>query len=246
MRKVLIVGATSAMAEAVARKFAQQNDRLFLVGRNKDKLSAIASDLLVRGADKVAIFEMDANDIAKHNDMLKQAKIELEGLDTVLIAHGTLSDQKSCEQNVQTMLKELNTNGISTIALLTEIANIFEHQKMGTIGVISSVAGDRGRPSNYVYGSAKAAVSTFIEGLRPRMYRVGVHVLDIRPGFVDTPMTQGLNLPKVLTVPPETVASDIVKGFDKKKGVVYTPFFWRYIMLVIKLIPSIIFNRLSL
>ncbi len=217
MRKVLIVGATSAMAEAVARKFAQQNDRLFLVARNKDKLSAIASDLLVRGADKVATFEMDANDVAQHKDMLKQAEIDLEGLDTVLIAHGTLSDQQSCEQNVQTMLQELNTNGISTIALLTEIANLFEKQKMGTIGVISSVAGDRGRPSNYVYGSAKAAVSTFLEGLRARMFKVGVHVLDIRPGFVATPMTQGLNLPKLLTVSPEVVAEDIVKAFDKKK-----------------------------
>lgn len=246
MRKVLIVGATSAMAEAVARKFAQQNDRLFLVARNKDKLSAIASDLRVRGADKVATFEMDANDVAEHKDMLKQAQLELEGLDTVLIAHGTLSDQQACEQNVQTMLQELNTNGISTIALLTEIANIFETQKVGTIGVISSVAGDRGRPSNYVYGAAKAAVSTFLEGLRARMFKVGVHVLDIRPGFVATPMTQGLDLPKALTVSPEVVAGDIVKAFDKKKDIIYTPFFWRYIMLIIKLIPNKIFKRLGL
>ncbi|XNJ86456.1 SDR family oxidoreductase [Vibrio cyclitrophicus] len=246
MRKVLIVGATSAMAEAVARKFAQQNDRLFLVGRNKDKLCIIASDLVARGADKVAIFEMDANDVPQHKNMLKQAQVDLAGIDTVLIAHGTLSDQQSCEQNVQTMLKELNTNSISTIALLTEIANIFEQQKMGTIAVISSVAGDRGRPSNYVYGSAKAAVSTFLEGLRARMFKVGVHVMDIRPGFVATPMTQGLNLPKILTVTADVVAVDIVRALEKKKDVLYTPFFWRYIMLVIKSIPSKVFNRLSL
>jgi short-subunit dehydrogenase len=246
MRKVLIVGATSAMAEAVARKFAEQNDRLFLVARNKEKLTSIAADLLVRGADKVAIYEMDANHVEQHKEMLDQAQIDLEGLDTVLIAHGTLSDQQACEKNVQTMLQEFNTNGFSTIALLTEIANIFEIQKMGTIGVISSVAGDRGRPSNYVYGSAKAAVSTFIEGLRARMFKVGVHVIDIRPGFVATPMTQGLDLPKLLTVSPDIVAKDIVKAFDKKKNVIYTPFFWRYIMLIIKLVPTVLFNRLTL
>ncbi len=246
MKKVLIVGATSAMAIAVARKFAQKGDRLFLVGRDKDKLSASANDLLVRGADKVMTFEMDANDLEIHRDMLKQAQTDLEGLDTVLIAHGTLPDQKSCEQNVQQMLHEFMTNGTSTIALLSEVANIFEQQKMGTIGVISSVAGDRGRPSNYVYGAAKSAVSTFMEGLRARMFKVGVHVLDIRPGFVDTPMTQGLNLPGMLTVSPDTVANDIYRAFEKKKNVIYTPSFWRYIMLVIKSIPSIIFKRLSL
>lgn len=246
MRKVLIVGATSAMAEAVARKFAQQNDRLFLVGRNKKKLSMIASDLLVRGADKVEIFEMDANDVAQHKDMLKQAQVDLAGLDTVLIAHGTLPNQQSCEQDVQIMLQELNTNYISTIALLTEIANIFEKQKAGAIGVISSVAGDRGRPSNYVYGSAKAATSTFLEGLRARMFKVGVHVVDIRPGFVATPMTQDLNLPNILTVTPDVVAIDIIRAFENRKHVLYTPFFWKYIMLIIKSIPSAIFNRLSL
>jgi hypothetical protein len=178
--------------------------------------------------------------------MLSQAERYLEGIDTVLIAHGTLPDQKLCEQNVSIALSEFNTNAISTITLLTELANIFEQKKSGVIAVITSVAGDRGRPSNYLYGSAKAAVSTFLEGLSARMFKAGVHVLDIRPGFVATPMTQGLNLPKLLTVEPEVVAKSMVKAIDKKKDIIYTPFFWRYIMLIIKVIPSVIFKKLSL
>ncbi len=246
MKKALIVGATSAMAEAVARKFAERGDALFLVARNEEKVNAVASDLKARGASKVATFIMDINDVDSHKQMLESARAELNGLNAVLIAHGTLPDQGECQKDVSVALKELHTNGISTIALLTEIAAIFEAQKAGVIGVITSVAGDRGRPSNYVYGAAKAAVSTFLEGIRARLFKSGVVVVDIKPGFVATPMTQGLGLPLALTSSPEDVAEDIVKALEKGKGTIYTPFFWRYIMLVIKYLPRFVFNRLNL
>jgi len=246
MKKVVIIGATSAMAAAVAKIYADQNSRLFLVGRNTEKLTSLANDLLVRGADKVGMFELDVNDVSQHSAMLVEAEQCLEGLDTVLIAHGTLPDQKLCEQITSIALSEFNTNATNTIALLTEIANCFEQKKSGVIAVITSVAGDRGRPSNYLYGSAKAAVSTFLEGLRARMFKVGVHVLDIRPGFVATPMTQDLDLPKLLTVEPEIVANSIVKAIDKRKDIIYTPFFWKYIMMIIKNIPQNIFKKTSL
>lgn len=246
MKKVVIIGATSAMAAAVAKIYADQSSRLFLVGRNTEKMTSISNDLKVRGADKVGIFELDINDISQHKSMLVAAEQSLEGIDIVLIAHGTLPDQKLCEQNVPIALAEFNTNAVNTIALLTEIANSFEQKKSGVIAVITSVAGDRGRPSNYLYGSAKAAVSTFLEGLRARMFKVGVHVLDVRPGFVATPMTQDLDLPKLLTVEPEIVANSIVKAINKRKDVIYTPFFWKCILMAIKSMPNFIFKRMSL
>ncbi|MCY9872554.1 SDR family oxidoreductase [Vibrio barjaei] len=246
MRKILIVGATSAIAMAVARDFAANNDRLFLVARDNDKLTSVANDLIAKGADRVETFMLDVNDIEQHSNMLEYADESLGGLDTVLVAHGTLPSQQDCELSVNSMLQEFNTNSISTIALLTEISNKFEQQKSGTIAVITSVAGDRGRQSNYVYGAAKATVSTFLEGLRARMFKSSVHVLDIRPGFVDTPMTSDLKLPQLLTVQPEIAASCIVKAIDSKKSIVYVPFYWKYIMLIIKLMPMMLFKRLSL
>jgi short-subunit dehydrogenase len=164
MRKILIVGATSAIAESVARICAQRGDHLFLVARNSEKLNAIASDLRVRGALKVETHCMDANDFDAHEPMLNAAQHALNGLDTVLIAHGTLPDQAACERSVALALEEIKTNGLSVIALLTHIATRFEQQKNGTIAVISSVAGDRGRQSNYVYGSAKAMVTALPPG----------------------------------------------------------------------------------
>jgi len=246
MKKVVIIGATSAMAAAVAKIYADQNSRLFLVGRNAEKLTSISNDLKVRGADKVGMFELDINEVSQHKSMLVEAEQCLEGIDIVLIAHGTLPDQKLCEQNISIALAEFNTNALSTIALLTEIANSFEQKKSGVVAVITSVAGDRGRPSNYLYGSAKAAVSTFLEGLRVRMFKVGVHVLDIRPGFVATPMTQNLDLPKLLTVEPEIVANSIVKAIENRKDIIYTPTFWKYILFIIKILPNKIFKKLSL
>ncbi|MFC5078839.1 NADP-dependent 3-hydroxy acid dehydrogenase YdfG [Vibrio thalassae] len=246
MKNILIIGATSGMALAVARKYAQRRNRLFLVARDGKKLTTIASDLTARGAEKVATFELDVNDLANHETMLDSVHKSIGDIDIALIAHGTLPEQKKCEGDVNLLVKEFNTNTVSTLALLTLISNKMEARQRGTIAVITSVAGDRGRASNYVYGSSKAAVSTFISGLRVRMKQSNVSVLDIRPGFVATPMTQSLDLPERLTASTDTVAKDIVKAIEYGKSIIYTPFFWRYIMLCIKTLPLFLFNKLKL
>lgn len=245
MRKTLIIGATSAIAEATARILAGHGDSLYLVARNQARLASIAADLSVRGSPRVGSEVLDANDVAGHEAMLERAAAFLGGYDTVLIAHGTLSDQKACETSVELTLQEINTNALSVVALLTRVANHLAQQRSGTIAVISSVAGDRGRGSNYVYGSAKALVTAFLSGLRQRLGKVGVGVVTIKPGFVDTPMTAAF--PKgPLWARPESVAQGIVKAIDRRSGTVYLPGFWWPIMFVIRAIPERVFLRLSL
>lgn len=245
MRKVLIIGATSAIAQETAKLFAQAGDRLYLVARNKDRLQAVADDLRVRGAIGVGQGIIDVNDIDRHTEMLQQATQSLGGLDTVLVAHGTLSDQKACEQSVAATERELRTNFLSVVSLLTLVANRFEAQRHGCIAVISSVAGDRGRQSNYVYGTAKGALTIFLQGLRNRLFRAGVQVLTIKPGFVDTPMTREFKK-GLLWVGPERIAAGIYKAVDSNRSVVYLPSFWRGIMAAIGAIPERVFVRLSL
>jgi short-subunit dehydrogenase len=246
MKKILIVGATSAIATACARIWAGQGAALFLVGRNPAKLQSIADDLAVRGAAAVHKLAADANDITSHGAAMEAAARAMGGIDIALIAHGSLPDQAACENDAGRMLQEIATNGTSVLALLTVLANHFEQQRRGAIGVITSVAGDRGRPSNYVYGSAKAAVQTFCEGLRARLLRAGVSLTDIRPGFVATPMTQGLKLPGLLVADPTAVARRITAGIERRVDVLYTPAYWSLIMLVIRSIPRAVFKRLKL
>jgi short-subunit dehydrogenase len=245
MRRVLIVGATSAIAEATARRFAKEGDRLFLTGRDVGKLERIAQDLRIRGATQVDTHRLDVTQLSAHEAALARAEMCLGGLDTVLIAHGTLPDQRECEKSVELSVKEFNTNGLSAIALLTRLASKFEQKRSGTIAVITSVAGDRGRQSNYIYGSAKGALSTFLQGLRNRLSSLGVHVLTIKPGFVDTPMTATFKKGP-LWASPDRVARDILNAIGKRKDVIYTPWFWRPIMLVIRLIPERVFKRMRL
>lgn len=245
MRRVLIVGATSAIAEAVARIYAARGDALYLVARRPASLAAIAADLTVRSARAVNAEILDANDLTAHEGMLARAVESLGGLDTVLIAYGTLSDQKRCELSAELTVKELHNNAISVVALLTRVATLLEARKAGSIAVISSVAGDRGRQSNYVYGSAKALVTAFLSGLRQRLKKAGVAVITVKPGFVDTPMTA--ELPKgLLWAKPEQVATGIVRAIDHSTPVVYLPAFWHPIMLIIRAIPEALFQRLSL
>src|SRR3989338_809873 len=177
MRKMLIIGATSAIAQETAKRFAEGGDQIFLAGRSPEKLDALAADLRVRGADKVASMALDLNDYDRHTTLVDMAYEALGGLDTVLIAHGTLSDQKACEQDFQVALKEYHTNFLGAVSLLTLLANRFEAQGHGCLAVITSVAGDRGRQSNYYYGSAKGGLSVFLQGLRNRLAPRGVQVL---------------------------------------------------------------------
>lgn len=245
MRRILIVGATSAIAEATARHFARDGDRLFLVARNPDRLAAVAEDLKARGATQVEAMVMDANDTDRHAALVEKAEATLGGLDTVLIAHGTLPNQKDCEASFEKTLKELWTNSLSVISLLTVVANRFEKQKHGTITVISSVAGDRGRQSNYVYGTAKAAVATFLQGLRNRLYPSGVTVVTIKPGWVDTPMTAGFHKGP-LWASTKQVSKGVYRAIQRNRDVVYLPSFWKFVMVAIRLIPENLFKKMKL
>ena len=245
MRRILIVGAGSAIAEAVARIFAERGDAIFLVGRNAEVLASIAADLKVRGASGIGTEVLDAGNVSAHVHMLDRCEQSLGGLDTVLIAYGTLSDQKACESSAELTALELHNNAVSVAALLTPIAARFERRGSGTIAVISSVAGDRGRQSNYVYGSAKALVTAFLSGLRQRLYKAGVSVITIKPGFVDTPMTAAFRK-GLLWVKPDAVAQGIVQSIDRSSTVAYLPSFWRPIMLIIRTIPEAVFRRLTL
>ena len=245
MKRVLIIGASSAIAEAAARLWAVQGASLFLVARKADRLQAIAADLSVRGAAKVGTQIMDATDVAAHAAMFDAALAELGGIDIALIAHGTLPDQKACEASVEVALKEIDNNGLSVIALATCLANLMEAQGSGCIAVISSVAGDRGRQSNYVYGAAKGMVTRFLQGLRNRLAKKGVQVLTIKPGFVDTPMTAAFKK-GALWAQPDDVARGILAAIENGKNEVYLPGFWWLIMAIIRHIPEPIFKKLSL
>ncbi len=245
MATILIIGATSTIAHATARHFAAEGARFFLVGRSASKLDAVRDDLRVCGATDAETYALDLTDLDKHPAMLDAATAALGTLDMVLIAHGSLSDQAACEASVARTMEEWATNCTSVIALLTPLANQFERQRHGTIAVISSVAGDRGRKSLYVYGAAKAALTTFLEGLRGRLSAAGVAVVTIKPGFVDTPMTA--HVPKnFLFTPPERVAQDIHRAMTRGTAVVYTPWFWRYVMLLLRAVPDPIFRKLPI
>ena len=246
MKRILVIGATSAIATACCRLWAEQGHEFFLVARDAEKLQQTAQDLEARGAKSVNSFTMDVLDTPQHALMLQQCISTHRQIDIALVAHGTLPDQVACEKDAELALQEFSINGSSVISLLSLLAEQLTLQRCGSLAVISSVAGDRGRPSNYLYGSAKAAVSAFCEGLHARLFKIGVHVITIKPGFVDTPMTQGLTLPKVLVVPPEYVAKQIVSAINNKKAVLYTPRFWALIMLIIRSIPNFIFKRLNL
>ena len=245
-QNILIIGATSGMAEAVARRYAAQACNFMLVARDPAKLAVIGSDLTARGAGQVHSHIWEGSDMAGVPGIGAAAWAALGHVDLALIAHGTLPDQARAETDLAYALEQFRLNGESAIACLLSLAQRFEPQGRGVLAVIGSVAGDRGRGSNYVYGAAKAAVDACASGLRARLFKKGVHVLTIKPGFVATPMTAGLNLPAKLTVSADHVAGDIVNAVEKKKDVLYTPWFWLFIMMIIRAIPTRIFKRLSL
>ncbi len=245
MKRVLVIGATSAIAEACARRWALRGDKLFLAARNPRQLRSVIDDLRVRGAPLVDGRAFEANRYHEHAALIAAAHNRLGGLDTVFIAHGSLPDQQRAQLNVSYALEEIGTNGLSVVALMTLAASQFEQQGHGTIAVISSGAGDRGRRSNYVYGSAKALVSTFASGLRQRLHGTGVTVVTIEPGFVDTPLTAHLRK-GLLWAKPDQVAADIVQGIDTQQGVVYTPRYWSPVMMLVRHIPEWMFARLKM
>lgn len=244
-KNVLIIGATSAIAEATARYWAEENAHLYLVARNPAKLDLVAADLRTRGATVMQAV-LDADDLERIEPTVTEAFHVLGRVDVVLIAHGVLPDQAKCERSAAHTLESLQTNAISTISLLTQIANILQHQGSGVIAVIGSVAGDRGRRSNYIYGSAKALVSTFTAGLAGRLDAHGVRVIEIKPGFVDTPMTAKFKK-GALWATPETVAKVIHdRVAAARSGSFYAPKFWWMIMAVVRRIPARILYRMNI
>jgi decaprenylphospho-beta-D-erythro-pentofuranosid-2-ulose 2-reductase len=243
--RLLIIGATSAIATAVARRYAVRGARVHLMGRRADAVEAAAADLRVRGAGEVKTTVLDANDTASHGAALAVAWQGWGGFDHALVAHGVLPEQALCEADAQAALASFDTNARSVVSLLTYVANRLEQQGSGALAVISSPAGDRGRASNYVYGAAKAAVTVLAAGLRHRLAAKGVRVLTILPGFVDTTMTASF-AKGPLWASPERVAADIERALDKGFGSVYTPWFWRWIMLMIRHVPERIFIRTKL
>jgi short-subunit dehydrogenase len=244
-RRILILGGTSAIAVAVARELLAPDAHFFLVARSADKLDAVRKDLLTRGAAAVTARVLDLDNTAAHQQMLSDALQALGSIDLALIAHGVLGDQDEAQSNYPAAEAILHTNFISAVSLITWLANYFETAHRGTLAVISSVAGDRGRKSNYVYGASKAALNVFLDGVRNRIDRAGVLVLTIRPGFVATPMTA--HLPQgPLFASPAQVAKGIVKAIGARKDVVYVPGFWRPIMFVIRSVPEFVFKKLNL
>jgi decaprenylphospho-beta-D-erythro-pentofuranosid-2-ulose 2-reductase len=245
MSNVAIFGATSAIAQETARLFASENATICLVARNNEKLDAVASDLKIRGSKNVHCISIDLSVIENHVRLIQEVESQLGRIDTVLIAHGVLPDQRKAEKSYEETHRTFTTNMLSYISLLTIIANKMEAQGLGHIIVISSVAGDRGRQSNYIYGTSKAAINVFTEGLRNRLFKTGVHVMTVKPGFVDSPMTSEFKK-GLLWVTPKYVAEKIYAASKAQKDILYTPFFWRYIMMLLKLIPEGLFKRGSL
>ena len=246
MRRVLILGATSAIAEATARRFAATGDALFLVARDPARLEAVAADLRVRGAAQVETMAMDALDYDRHAAAIDGAMTALGGLDVALLAYGSLPDQKACEASAELTRRAFELNATSAISLLAVLGERFARQGRGTIAAISSVAGERGRQSNYLYGAAKAALTVFLSGLRNRLHGSGVHVLTVKPGFVDTPMTDGMNKAGALWAKPEAIGQAIRKAADKGGPIQYAPGLWRMIMLVIRTVPAFVFHKTKL
>jgi decaprenylphospho-beta-D-erythro-pentofuranosid-2-ulose 2-reductase len=244
-KRVLALGATSAIAQAALRLLAERRASFFLVGRSPEKLAAVRDDLLTRGASGAVGFCADLDDTAGHPALLTKAVADLGGIDIALLAHGVLGDQAQAERGYVAAEAILHTNFLSAVSLITWLANYFETERRGTLAVISSVAGDRGRKSNYVYGASKGGLNIFLDGVRNRIDRAGVQVLTIKPGFVATPMTA--HLPKnALFAQPAQVGKYIVRAIEKRKDVVYAPPFWGLIMLMVRSIPRRIFKKMNM
>jgi short-subunit dehydrogenase len=244
-RRILVLGATSGIAEAVCRRWAERGESLFLVARNEDKLAAVAADMRTRGAAYVDTAVADLDDTGIHAELLAHAINSLTGLDIAFLALGVLGDQPKAERSFLDAAQILHTNLVAPVSLLTWLGNYCAQRHAGTLAVLSSVAGERGRKSNYVYGSSKAGLTAFVDGLRNRIDRDGVHVMTIKPGPVKTAMTAGMKgSEKFADV--ESVATTLVKAIDRGTDIVYVPGVWRVIMAVIRSIPERIFKKLNL
>ncbi|WP_126243776.1 SDR family oxidoreductase [Chitinophaga rhizosphaerae] len=243
MPTVLILGAGSDIAVALARRYAAAGFTLQLAGRNPEQLRPLEQDLRIRHRIAVTVHAFDALDFTSHAGFYRALPAPP---DVVLCVFGYLGSQEKGQQDWQEASRILHTNFTGAVSILNIVAEDMAARGKGTIIGISSVAGDRGRMSNYLYGSAKAGFTAYLSGLRNRLWHSGAHVMTVEPGFVATQMTGHLALPALLTAQPGEVADDIFKAAEKKKNVLYTKWFWRYIMMIIKNIPEPIFKKKKL
>ena len=245
IKPVLILGATSAIARGTAAAFAARGYSLYLAGRDVSELERLASDLRIRYRTEVRIGVFDAEDYISHTGFIERVSNEMGGLEGVLLAFGYLGEQQLAARDSTERVAVIARNLTGAINLLEPLAACLERQGTGFIIGISSVAGDRGRQSNYIYASAKGGFTIYLQGLRNRLFHAGICVLTVKAGFVDTAMTYGM--PNLFFVAsPDYVGEQIVRALEKGRNVAYIPWFWRYIMLVLKLVPESIFKRLKL
>ena len=243
MSYVLIIGAKSDIAKATAREYAKHGYDLYLAARNSDELKEFANDVTVRTQRVVKIVELDILDYNSHQAFYDQLEEKPLG---IISAIGYLGEQEKAQSDFDEAQQIIDTNYTGVASLFNIIADDFEKRRSGFMVGISSVAGDRGRKSNYIYGSAKAALTAYLSGLRNRLYDAQVQVLTVKPGFVATKMTEGMDLPEKLTAQPEEVAEDIYKAQQKGKNVIYTKWIWRWVMLIIRNIPEFQFKKMSI
>jgi len=245
-RRVLILGATSGIAQAVARAYAASGARLALVARSREHLATVAADLAVRGAEVVLQRSADLCELERHRALVGEAEAALGGLDVVLIAHGVLPDQRAAQEDPRRAVASWDVNFVSAATLMEAAAERMAAAGHGTLGVLSSVAGDRGRADNYVYGSAKAALTAYASGLGHRLRASGVTVVTIKPGPVETPMIAGRALNPRLVADVDVVGGRIQRALERGERVVYVPGKWRWIMAVLRALPVRLFERLKL
>ncbi len=243
MSSVLILGAASDMAIAIARKYASANHQVQLAARNVGRLSALQADMNIRGNGSCTLHEFDALDYNSHAAFFESLPVKPA---ITICVFGYLGDQELAMDDWKESEKIIATNYTGAVSILNVVAKHYAAQKSGVIVGISSVAGERGRQSNYIYGSAKAGFTAYLSGLRNRMFHHQVHVLSVQPGFVYTQMTAHLTLPPLLTAQPADVAEAIYKGVIRKKNTIYVKWFWRWIMLIIKSVPEFIFKKLKM
>lgn len=241
-KSILILGATSDIGKALAKRYAAEGWGIFLAGRDRDQLDRLASDIKIRYNVPADPHYFDALAYDSHKDFWKG----LQDLPLVTVSvFGYLGEQETAEEDWEMCQRILDTNYTAAVSILNLVSNSYLERGQGVIIGISSVAGDRGRSSNYLYGSSKAAFTAYLSGLRARMFAKNVHVMTVKPGFVMTKMTAVMDLPPLLTAKPGDVANVIFKAMKKKKNVIYVEGKWRWIMLIIKLIPEMIFKRLK-
>lgn len=241
---IAVLGATSAIARAIANRYAKEGHLLIIAARDADEAGYVAADLRIRHGVEATALAWDAGDYDSHAAFVEDCVNALgENLGGVVLCSGCMDEQERAQSDVQSARRTFDVNLTGSVSTLNLFANLFEERGAGFIAAIGSVAGDRGRQSNYIYGASKAGLSAYLEGLRNRLYHSGVHVVTIKPGFVDTKMTWG-KVP--FAASPEDAAAAIVRAIEKKKNVVYVPWFWRYIMLIIRWLPERLFKRLKL